>query len=166
MGETDVNNHYRVIVEVLTPDADGDLMGKTVLELMGPSELLARFAPGAVAEQLGAERAAVTVVMPEDMPTSPLPPGVDSPPSEPLPQAEAPKRKRRTKAEKEADDAAQALGFRDAAHRAEAATAAEVASESLPAPEPADDPVPEVSPVAPGQQTEPAVPYNPFAASK
>lgn len=91
---------YRVTVEELTPDGDGDLMGRTVAEFMSPAEVLARFVPGAVAELLGAERAAVTVVLPQDVPEQ------DEAPTEvgqPQTAEQKQRRRRRTKAEIEAE---------------------------------------------------------------
>lgn len=130
-----MTTEYRVTVEKIERDEDGDPRGSVVLELLAPGAMLARFAPGAVAEVLGAERAAVTVVMPQDVPEGDEPdtPAVNPerhyrPAAEPaagdVPAAEPTKRKRRTKAEIAADKEAQALGFRDAAHRAEAAAVA------------------------------------------
>lgn len=171
-----MTDYYRVTIERMTPDADGDLMGKTVGEFMGPSEQLARFVPGAVAEALGAERVAVTTVMPQDAPTTFAEPrDADEQPA-PAPAAEAPKRKRRTKAEIAADTEAQSLGYRDAAHRAEAeqpapeagaeeaavgaaAGAMQQCANSAPAEAgytTPDGPAPASTPVAEGR------PYNPF----
>lgn len=163
-----MTDYYRVTIERLTPDADGDLIGgKVVGEYMGPGEQLARFVPGAVAETLGAERVAVTTVMPQDVPTTFAElRDADEQPT-PAPAAEAPKRKRRTKAEIAADTEAQSLGYRDAAHRAEAEAATEADSpHPMPTPEQdaAADYTPPVAAPAPVPAPSGAAPYNPFAA--
>ena len=190
-----MGKRYTVTVQMIedVPDPAGGTMldYTTVLDLTGPGEMLARFAPGAVAETLGAERAAVTVVMPQDVPT-PGTPGLDRLTFVPEPTGEgepAKPRTRRTKAQKAADDAAQALGFRDAAHRAEVEAQQSAPDSREPDPATPDAPhgpvveqqpvpvpppsfaapqgsMPTTSPTVPGQVVggESAVPYNPFAS--
>ncbi len=169
MGKT-----FKVTVEEMTPDDDGDLMGKVVAEFMSPGEVLARFVPGTVAEILGAEQVAVTVGVPQgehvrewktDALGTPLAP-IDS--GQPETAEQKQKRKRRTKAEIEADRAAQALGFRDAAHQAEVQEQvgqgptgdgdADLRATAVYAQNgPADASLP-----APAATQPPAVPFNPF----
>lgn len=49
-----MSDRYKVMVERITLDNDGDDTYETVAELLAPREQLARFAPGVVAEVLGA----------------------------------------------------------------------------------------------------------------
>lgn len=123
---------YRVSVERVVRTLDGNGVERdrdfiTVVAFEASPEALLRFAPGEVAAALGAPGAAVTVypearkhplaeVVERAFATAPETPaaGSDAEPAKPT-------RTRRTKAQKVADDEAQALGFRDAAHRAEAA---------------------------------------------
>lgn len=88
---------------------------------------LARFAPEEVLAVL-AEAGGVELTIPAmgPMPDEPVAATVQPTPgavrfhsNATMAEAETPKRSRRTKAQKAADDEAQALGYRDAAHRAE-----------------------------------------------
>lgn len=137
-----MGDRYRVTVERLTPAADG--VGDdyaTIVELLAEAEMLARFAPQAVAEALGAEQGTLATG------------GVVPATGEPVFQdATVPRqtRRRRTKAEIEADKLAE--------HQA--ASAAPVPGGPVPGPSPAEV-------VAPMNQTPaldapPAEPFNPF----
>lgn len=124
---------YRVAVQrvVRTLNENGAEVDRdyvSVIEFEAPADSLLRFAPAEVAVALGAPGIAVTV-MPERE-TVPGDAEADSYPQD-VPEATGsgesarPTRKRRTKAEKAADDAAQAEGYRDAAHKAEVLAMAE-----------------------------------------
>lgn len=80
---------------------------------------LARFAPEEVLAVL-AEAAGVEIAVPAVglLPRPEMTPEEESAAEIPAPAEDKPKRSRRTKAQIEADKAAQAAGFRDAAHRA------------------------------------------------
>jgi hypothetical protein len=128
------------VVEEWTDPATGETHYDTTFEAASKdSAQLARFVPAEVAAALGAPGAAVTIYPPrqdeadeaaapeEDERSGgyqgdPVPAEVQS-----IPDAR-PKRARRTKAEKAADDAAQELGYRDRFHRAEAEQAAAAGS--------------------------------------
>ena len=189
MPETYVVSVQR-IVKVTDPETGREIDRDyaTVLNFEAPAEALLRFAPAEVAAALGAQRAAVTV-HPErrealDSPeTSSTPQDVDEtlPPADQSPAAVGTKRKRRTKLEKAADDEAQALGYRDAAHRAEVEAAPAgndgegptgdgdadlaVAEQAAGAPSVLATPVPQPpAPMPAGTATTPAQPahWNPF----
>lgn len=99
MGET-----YRVSVRKIVPNDEYD---EPVIELVASREQLARFAPGVVAEALGASslvfgsQQTVTVGGPEITPET-VPAPIKVPDGLMDPGQEAPKRKRRSKAEMEA----------------------------------------------------------------
>lgn len=87
---------FRVIVFRETPDENGDYVQETVIELAAPREMLAQFAPQAVAAALGTtaqDAALVTRVDPPKM-------AMEGPAETPEQKTE--RRKRRTKAEMEA----------------------------------------------------------------
>lgn len=115
---------YRVAVQrvVRTLNENGAEVDRdyvSVIEFEAPADSLLRFAPAEVAVALGAPGIAVTV-MPERETVPGDTEADEAPEPEPAPGEPAkPTRKRRTKAEKAADDAAQAEGYRDAAHKAE-----------------------------------------------
>lgn len=96
-----MGDRYRVTVERLTPAADGIGDDYTsVVELLAEAHVLARFAPGAVAEALGGDDGEETEAAP----------GPDGTPAAPRQQ-----RKRRTKAEIAADKAREEADARAAA---------------------------------------------------
>jgi hypothetical protein len=153
-----MTDRYRVSVERVEQDAEGDDVYRTVAEFVAPRAALACFAPGVVASMLGAgpvhpQDAAETDAYPQS-PAEYAAQQVEDAADE---AAGKPKRTRRTRAQVAADKAAQALGFRDAAHHAEAsaATAAVTPALAIVPPPPAEQPAVQV-PVAP------AAPYNPF----
>jgi hypothetical protein len=91
-----VGDLFRVIVFRETTDEDGDEVSKTVVELAAPREMLAQFAPQAVAAALGAPAQEVTTPkMATEGPTE-------------TPEQATQRRKRRTKAEMEAARMAEA----------------------------------------------------------
>ncbi len=179
---------YRVIV---MRDTDGEdaLKGDVLFELAGSASLVSRLAPGALIEALSGGEAA------QDEPDVPAvnPPGHYRPLADRVFDsavaagnaaeaqqngAEAPKRKRRTKAEIAADTEAQNLGFRDAAHRVQVEADRTVAAGVAASPVPADyvppageavagsvpGPVVTEAPAAgPGPVGPDGQPWNPFA---
>lgn len=162
---------YRVSVERVVRqmndagvEVDRDYV--SVVAFDGPAERLLRFAPGEVAAALGGEPAAQDAAHPQA--ALRVVQGAQRQ-SEPVTQAETPKRKRRTNAEIAADKAAQAAGFRDAAHQQETEAALariDKAAEAAPAPEQNQVPVTEHVAASPTEPVAPAAPYNPFAAAK
>jgi hypothetical protein len=131
---------YRVAVQrvVRLIDENGretDREYVSVVEFEAAPESLLRFAPAEVAAALGAPGAAVTVYpepqrVPETLVPTPHPLAEVVERAFPAQadasaDAGASKRTRRTKAQKAADDAAQAEGYRDAAHKAEVLAMAE-----------------------------------------
>lgn len=126
-------DRYRVIVLREGTDAD-----ETLFEIAGPARRLMRIAPGAVLDSLDEdeqERAGSTPLAGRELAERVFDSasaaaraaetqgaGVPANVADESAAIEAAKtkRKRRTKAEIAADEAAQAAGFRDAAHRAEA----------------------------------------------
>jgi ribonuclease E len=127
-----------------------DTPDETLVALEGSAELVGRMAGGLVAEAVGAERAATTVVMPSDRPAD-------------AGEPEQPKRKRRTKAEIAADEAAAKLAEQRVADGAPVTQQLDAPVESAPAASsgPAPAAVPPVPPpVASGSD---APPYDPFA---
>jgi hypothetical protein len=137
---------YRVAVQrvVRTLNENGaetDRDYVSVIEFEAPADALLRFAAAEVAAALGAPGVAVTVYPePQQVPageanevretlvptphpsiaaTAEVHARVAEREADAAPAAEAPKRTRRTKAQKAADDAAQAEGYRDAAHKSE-----------------------------------------------
>ncbi len=115
-------------------------------QLIAPREALTRFAPGVVAEALGANtHAANAFLVPEQfrdaLVAEPVP-GVTPVPA--MSEQDKPKRTRRTKAQIEADRLAEQ-------------TAAEVAVTNG-----GNDPYPDADAVPNGNEA-PAVPFNPFA---
>lgn len=126
----------------------GDEKDETLVVLEGSAELVGRMAGGLVAEAVGAERAATTVVMPAD----------DGDYATGEPDGSRPRRKRRTKAEIAADEAAaRANGAADAA---DVAAAVESAPAAVAEPAQVSVPVPAVAPVMAAS----TAPYDPFAA--
>jgi hypothetical protein len=121
---------YRVAVQrvVRTLNENGaetDRDYVSVIEFEAPADALLRFAAAEVAAALGAPGVAVTV-MPERVAETP-PVTLAAEPAQAPAETESsrPTRTRRTKAQKAADDAAQAEGYRDAAHKAEVLAMAE-----------------------------------------
>jgi hypothetical protein len=135
-----MTNKYRVLVEEITSDDDGDEFYSTIVELTAPAAVLATFAPNVVAQALDAGNGT-----PHERPNEPSRSPADATlPESPNGTTETTKRRRRTKAEIAADEAAKA-----------AANAMPAAEQELhPAP-PAEAPA--TMPPAP-----PAVPYDPF----
>jgi hypothetical protein len=159
-----MTDRYRVSVERVEQDADGDDVYRTVAEFMAPRGALAAFVPNIVAGILGSgpthpQDAAEADTYPQSAEASSAQQAQDAADE----AAGKPKRTRRTKAQIAADNAAQALGFRDAAHQAEVAGGAPTV---LPAPALAIVPPPaaEQQPAAPAPSAAaaPAAPYNPF----
>lgn len=150
-----MTDRYRVSVEHVEQDADGDDVYRTVAEFMAPRGALAAFVPNVVAGILGSgpthpQEDAEADTYPQSAEASSAQQEQDAADE----AAGKPKRTRRTKAQIAADNAAQALGFRDAAHQAEAmATGTAMAP---PAPAIVPPPVPEQP------TSQPAAPYNPF----
>jgi hypothetical protein len=164
---------YRVSIVRETGSGE-DYETETLFEVAGGIGMVVRIAPGALVDALRAAN--------EDVPPSELAERVMdaareagapvAPASHPF-QGEHPKRKRRSKAEIAADEAAKALGFRDAAHQAEVdaarvdavqAAAVPVSSVEQVSPETPSSPVvppavPQASPATPPGE---AAPYNPF----
>jgi len=137
----------RLIVQRETADRIEDLVAFDVT-----AEQVARVVPGLLAETLGAELVAVTSVTPDARPADDAEPDGD----------DKPKRKRRTKAEIAADEAAARL---DAVQQAAvpAASVEQVSPESAPAAvaEPAQVAVPAPPAEPASDATKP--PYDPFA---
>jgi hypothetical protein len=109
---------------------------ETVFEVAGGSALVARIAPGALSDALRAAGEQVPEVLQQQ---GPAPVGAVD-----IQDADKPKRNRRTKAQIAADEAAQAAGFRDAAHQAEAAA------------QQAGQPTTETAPIPPSEPAPPA----------
>jgi len=140
---------YRVIVL-----REGATEDETLFEIAGPARRVMRIAPGAVLEAMDEDQRERAEGEPErsvadrvfDSAVAAGGAGSEQPD-----QAETPKRKRRTKAEIEADNAAVAAGFRDAAHQAEAGQ--QPAAAAPPAADPAiETPAPPRGPFNPFQQ--------------
>jgi len=148
---------YRVYVEKVIQDSDGDSAYTTVIELMAPREQLARFAPGVVAEALGANTmvrvdnstATFTSTFQAENPApTDIAAEIDSVTRDETGQVTT-RRRRRTKAEMEAaraaEEAAEQARARELTRDADAAT---VVAETL---------------VADGATAKaPEAPYNPF----
>jgi hypothetical protein len=144
---------------------EGATEDETLFELAGSAALVAKIAPGVVADALlradiedaGGENGRLADRVFDDAVAAG---------NAAQAQAEAPettKRKRRTKAEIAADDEAKRLGFRDAAHRAEAERAAdESRADAATAPATAAAPAP-ANYAPPAGAAQVTVPYNPFA---
>lgn len=117
-------------------------------QLIAPREALARFAPGVVAEALGVQPALESLS--PDNSTGTFTPAVEDSRTERVSAGvvESVRRKRRTKAQIAADEAAALL---------EAQTAAEVAVTNA-----GPDPYPDADAVPNGNEA-PAGPFNPFA---
>lgn len=135
---------YEITVQQI--DEAGEYVDGFEMRMRVTPEAVARIMPGLLAESVGAERVAVTTVMPSDVPAAA--------------QAEPAKRTRRTKAQIAADELAQQ----------QAASAAPVPGG--PAPQPTSAPQPTENESTVGQRrvdeivtvaTTPAVPYDPFA---
>jgi hypothetical protein len=129
---------YEITVQQI--DEAGEYVDGFEMRMRVTPEAVARIMPGLLAESVGAERVAVTTVMPSDVPAAG--------------QAEPPKRTRRTKAQIAADELAQQ----------QAASAAP--APGGPAPQPTENgaSAPAVAPPAAAPATAtPAVPYDPFA---
>lgn len=156
-----MTDRYRVSVERVEQDADGDDVYRTVAEFMAPRGALAAFVPNIVAGILGsgpapAQDSAEADAYPQSAEESSAQQAQDAADE----AAGKPKRTRRTKAQIAADNAAQALGFRDAAHQAEVAGGAPTV---LPAPALAIVPPPAAEQQPAAQvPVAPAAPYNPF----
>lgn len=154
-----MTDRYRVSVEHVEQDADGDDVYRTVAEFMAPRGALGAFVPNIVAGILGSGP-----THPQDgaeahaYPQSPAEYAAQQVEDAADEAAGKPKRTRRTKVQIAADKAAQALGFRDAAHQAEVAGSAPTV---LPAPTLAIVPPP-AEPAAAPAPAAPAAPYNPF----
>jgi hypothetical protein len=141
-----MTDRYRVIVL-----REGETKDETLFELLGSATLLARLVPGALLDVLGADPDAQGA--PDAESAAERQDAADE-------AAGRPKRTRRTKAQIAADNAAQALGFRDAAHQAEAAAPTDGTPAPVTVPAPAA-PLP-VAPTLPAADASPAPPYNPF----
>ncbi len=130
----------------------GDEKDETLVALEGSAELVGRMAGGLVAEAVGAERAATTVVMPSDRPADV---GDDD---------GKPKRTRRTKAQIAADEAAARIAEQRVADGAPVTQQLDAPAES--APVASSGPVPAAAPATPAAPVSaaPGVPYDPFAA--
>jgi hypothetical protein len=128
-------DRYRVQVDKVLIDEDGDYNYQSVVDLTAERGQLARFAPAVVAEALGASAASVTVQTENSIGC--FPPVEHVADDEPATaEADKPKRRRRTKAEMEADRLAE-LGATNAAEAN--AVAAPVAVTPPSAPAAADD---------------------------
>lgn len=142
---------YRLTLEKVGTNEDGDRSWENVIEVTdSPDGIVNAWLP-TVSMRLGGAGMLQSLQV--------LPSIPDVPASNPISDAaqkmadalEAPKRKRRTKAEIAADEQAQAAGFRDAAHQAQAIADAAPREVTIPVPVPADP--------APAPQY-----TNPFAA--
>lgn len=179
---------YRVIVLREGTDAD-----ETLFEIAGPATMVAKLAPAALLDALVGDAAEVAYpgrdvadrvfdqataagAAAEAQATTPS----GGPAGET--EAESTKRKRRTKAQIAADNEAQGLGFRDAAHRAEVESQQQVPAPTVaatttfegaapvppavptevPSGFPAATSVPATPPAAPAGD---APPWNPFTQS-
>lgn len=147
---------YRVTVIAETTDTGGGYEGsETLFELAGGADIVGRLAPAALVDALlqtaVAAREPLTVA--ERVMDSAAAAGA------PIETAEQTKRKRRTKQQIADDKAAEALGFRDHAHRVEteSANGAQATEEGTPI-------GPAVVLPAPGGDVPP--PYNPFAVQQ
>lgn len=136
---------YEITVQQI--DEAGEYVDGFEMRMRVTPEAVARIMPGLLAESVGAERVAVTTVMPSDVPAAA--------------QAEPPKRTRRTKAQIAADELAQQQQAASAAHAADGPT-----PQPTSAPQPTENgaSAPAVAPPAAAPATAtPAVPYDPFA---
>lgn len=137
---------YRVIVQRESGEGR-DYTNATLFEVAGSPELIGALLPQALRAALDSatESQAAGAVL--DDAIGKLPPAAEAPQQ---------KRKRRTKAEIAADEAAQAAGFRDAAHQREATASG-----------PGADPASAAQQSPPGEQApaehQPPAPFNPFA---
>jgi hypothetical protein len=158
---------YRVTV---TTENEGDY--ETLFELAGGPTLIGKLAPDAIIEAIATRTEAVHAnvaerVMDGAMAAMPAPDGTPAPQA-PAGEGDKPKRSRRTRAQIAADEAAQAAGFRDAAHQAEVTALQQPSRVADGAPEtyvppPAAVPAPSVATgdAAPPPANEPV--FNPFA---
>lgn len=132
---------YQINVEQL--DESGEVTDGFALVMRVSPDALARVLPGLMAESMGAERVAVTTVMPNNVPAI----------AGEQPADDKPKRTRRTKAQIEADKLAQQNG----------GAMPEPAAEPVSAPQPVGTVPPQAEP-APTAAAAASVPYDPFAA--
>jgi hypothetical protein len=94
---------YRVMVEEITVDGDGDDTYRTVVELMATADVLGAFAPAAVSQALG-------VSVPAPLPVHVAEPDVEVRTEPVAAPVEKTKRTRRTKEQIAADEAAKTAG--------------------------------------------------------
>lgn len=166
-------NKYRVIVL-----REGDSTDETLFEIAGPASLVQHVVPGALDAVLSGSEVGATSErsLADRVFDAAVAAGTDAErqQDEADEAAGKPKRNRRTKAQIAADKEAQALGFRDAAHRAEVESQQQASVTTTTAlagavPVPAEAPsglVPPASPVPPADAPSGvAPPWNPFTNS-
>jgi hypothetical protein len=170
---------YRVTI--VRENSDGEQFeSETVLEVAGGAQRVARAVTRELSDLFGEteptplpQRQLADVMFDAAISGQQVPAAVLAPNGHPFQNAEPVKRTRRTKAQIAADNAAQGLGYRDAAHRAEVeAQEAEVEDREAAAAvtEPTESAAGAVSPAAPESvpaeatpEAQPAeVPFNPF----
>jgi hypothetical protein len=155
---------YRVIV---IREGDDD---ETLFEIAGSAAMVARLAPTALLDVLGADADQTDPAPAANLADRVLDSALAAGGAPQFADAEPVKqtRNRRTKAQIAADKEAEGLGFRDAAHRAEVEAQEEVPAEPVvteqPAPEPVASTPPPAIPVAGPPAAAPAdgAPWNPF----